>query len=196
MFMGEFDHTIDVKNRVIVPEKFLDVGKALEESVAPVKETFSSMQATLENYSKQAEALQNASEQIQTSLTKFIETSGQTTEKVNESLEKTILATKEIQENNATLNTDHRKMLDDYKTLNESLSSIQSKTKEEVAAYSEEIKNQFSRLFKDYSNQAQEIIQNQNSQLLKFQKSMLKDYNETDERISSILDITISDISN
>ena len=37
----------------------------------------------IENYSKQAEALQNASEKIQNSLTQFIETSEKTTEKVN-----------------------------------------------------------------------------------------------------------------
>ena len=171
-----------------LPEKFLEVGKVLEESVAPVKNTFLLMQTTLENYSKQAESLQNASEQIQLSLTKFIETSGQTTEKVNESLEKTISATKEIQENNTKLNDDHRKLLDDYKNLHENLSSIQEKAKEEVASYSEEIKNQFSQLLTKYSEQSRAILQNQNEQLLESQKSTLDEYKEIDEKIGSILE--------
>ena len=92
-----------------LPEKFQDVGKSLEESVAPVKATFSAMQVTLENYSKQAAALQNTSEQIQQSLTKFIEISGQTTEKVNQSLERTITATQTIQEHNVQLTENHKR---------------------------------------------------------------------------------------
>ena len=171
-----------------LPEKFLAVGKSLEESVAPVKETFGAMQETLENYSKQATALQNASEQIQNTLTKFIETSGETTEKVNASLEQTISTTKEIQGNNAKLNDDHRRMLDDYKILQEALSSIQEKTKEEVASYSSEIKNQFSQLISDYSEQSLEIMQNQTELLLEERKSALSDYQEIDEKIASILE--------
>lgn len=171
-----------------LPQKFLDVGKSLEESIAPVKDTFSAMQATLENYSRQAEALQNASAQIQSSLTTFIETSGQTTEKVNASLERTITATKDIQENNARLNADHQKMLDDYKTLHETLSSIQAKISEEVASYSDEIKGHFSQLLTAYSEQSREILQNQNAQMLEERKAALQEYQEIDGNIASILE--------
>lgn len=170
-----------------LPEKFLAVGKSLEESVAPVKETFTAMQSTLENYAKQAVALQTASEQIQSSLTKFIETSEQTTEKVNQSLERTISATQNIQESNAQLNDDHRKMLEDYKTLHENLSSIQVKINEEIASYGDSIKDHFSQLLADYSEQAREILQEQNAQLLESEKATLADYQKIDENISSIL---------
>ena len=171
-----------------LPQKFLDVGKSLEESVAPVKETFGVMQATLENYSRQAEVLQNASAQIQSSLTKFIETSEQATENVNSSLERTITATKDIQENNARLNADHQKMLDYYKALHETLSSIQAKISEEVASYSDEIKSHFSQLLTAYSEQSREILQNQNAQMLEERKAALQEYQEIDENIASILE--------
>ena len=171
-----------------LPQRFLDVGKSLEESVAPVKETFGVMQATLENYSRQAEVLQNASAQIQSSLTKFIETSEQTTEKVNASLDRTITATKDIQENNARLNADYQKMLDDYKALHETLSSIQAKISEEVASYSDEIKSHFSQLLTAYSEQSREILQNQNAQMLEERRETLKEYQEIDGNIASILE--------
>lgn len=171
----------------ILPQKFFDVGKSLEESIGPIKDTFVAMQATLENYSRQAESLQNASAQIQTSLTKFIETSEQVTEKVNSSLESTIVATKDIQENNARLNDDHKKMLDDYKALYENLTSIQKEIKEEVSAYFNEIKNHFSQLLTAYSEQSREILQSQNAQMIEERKKTLADYEEIDEKIASIL---------
>lgn len=178
-----------------LPQKFFDVGKSLEESIGPIKETFVAMQATLENYSRQAESLQNASAQIQSSLTKFIETSGQVTEKVNSSLESTIVATKDIQENNARLNDDHKKMLDDYKALHENFASIQTKIKEEVSAYSQEIKNHFSQLLTAYSEQSREILQNQNAQMLEERKKTLADYQEIDEKIASILEAVNKNLS-
>ena len=171
-----------------LPQRFLDVGKSLEESVAPVKETFGVMQTTLENYSRQAEALQNASAQIQSSLTKFIETSEQATENVNSSLERTITATKDIQENNARVSADYQKMLDDYKALRETLSSIQAKISEEVASYSDEIKGHFSQLLTAYSEQSREILQNQNAQMLEERKAALQEYQEIDGNIASILE--------
>ena len=178
-----------------LPEKFLTVGKSLEESVAPVKETFSAMQTTLENYSKQAAVLQNASEQIQLSLTKFIETSEQTTEKVNQNLSATITATRDIQENNAKLNDDHRKMLDDYKNLHENLASVQGKIKEEVASYGNEIKNHFSQLLSSYSEQMREVLQAQNEQMLEERKTTLANYQEIDEKIASILETVNKNLS-
>lgn len=178
-----------------LPQKFFDVGKSLEESIGPIKDTFVAMQATLENYSRQAESLQNASAQIQTSLTKFIETSEQVTEKVNSSLESTIVATKDIQENNARLNDDHKKMLDDYKTLYENLTSIQKEIKEEVSVYFNEIKNHFSQLLTAYSEQSREILQSQNAQMIEERKKTLADYEEIDEKIASILETVNKNLS-
>lgn len=178
-----------------LPQKFFDVGKSLEESIGPIKDTFVAMQATLENYSRQAESLQNASAQIQTSLTKFIETSEQVTEKVNSSLESTIVATKDIQENNARLNDDHKKMLDDYKTLYENLTSVQKEIKEEVSVYFNEIKNHFSQLLTAYSEQSREILQSQNAQMIEERKKTLADYEEIDEKIASILETVNKNLS-
>lgn len=179
----------------MLPQKFLDVGKSLEASVAPVKDTFAAMQATLENYSQQAESLQNASAQIQHSLTTFIDTSGETTKKISGSLEQTIAATKEIQENNARLNSDHKNMLEDYKSLHESLSSILTKINEEVMAYSDAVKNHFSQLLASYSEQSREILQNQNAQIIEERKSVLADYQEIDEKIGSILEMVNKNLS-
>lgn len=178
-----------------LPQKFFDVGKSLEESIGPIKDTFVAMQATLENYSRQAESLQNASAQIQTSLTKFIETSEQVTEKVNSSLESTIVATKDIQENNARLNDDHKKMLDDYKALYGNLTSIQKEIKEEVSVYFNEIKNHFSQLLTAYSEQSREILQSQNAQMIEERKKTLADYEEIDEKIASILETVNKNLS-
>lgn len=178
-----------------LPQQFFDVGKSLEESIGPIKDTFVAMQATLENYSRQAESLQNASAQIQTSLTKFIETSEQVTEKVNASLASAIVATKDIQENNARLNDDHKKMLDDYKALYENLTSIQKEIKEEVSAYSDAIKNHFSQLLTAYSEQSREILQSQNAQILEERKKTLADYEEIDEKIASILETVNKNLS-
>lgn len=164
-----------------LPQKFLDVGNSLEASVTPVKDTFTAMQATLENYSRQAESLQNASAQIQHSLTTFIETSDETTKKIGGSLEQTIAATKEIQENNAHLNSDHSKMLEDYKALLNTLSSVQEKIRGEVAAYSDKIKNQLTQMLTACSEQSLRILQTQNAQ-------MLEDYRKLDENIASILE--------
>lgn len=171
-----------------LPEKFQDVGRSLEESVAPVKATFSAMQVTLENYFKQAAALQNASEQIQQSLTKFIDVSGQTTEKVNQSLERTITATQTIQEHNAQLTEDHKKMLSDYTALQETLSSVQSKIKEEISSYSDAIKEHFTELLSAYSEQGREILQKQTAQMMEERKAVLGDYEEIDENIAGILE--------
>ena len=178
-----------------LPEKFLAVGNSLETSIAPVKETFSSMQTTLENYAKQAESLQGASEQIQQTLTKFITTSEEANARISTSLEETINATKEIQENNAKLNDDHKKMLDDYKALHENLSSIQQKTNEEVSSYADAIKTHFTQLLSEYSEQSQEILQGQNAQLLEERKAALEDYQKIDENISSILETVNKNLS-
>ena len=173
----------------VLPEKFLDVGKSLEESVAPVRETFGMMQALLKNYSQQVAAMQQASEQVQNTLVKFIETSEQTTEKVNQNLGQAISTTQNIQESNAKLNEDHRKMLADYKKLYETLSAIQEKIHSEVTLYSDELKTQFLQLLASYSEQTREILKDQNAQLLEERKTTLDDYQKIDENISSILEI-------
>ena len=178
-----------------LPEKFLAVGNSLETSIAPVKETFSSMQTTLENYAKQAESLQGASEQIQQTLTKFITTSEEANVRISTSLEETINATKEIQENNEKLNDDHKKMVDDYKVLHENLSSIQQKTNEEVSSYADAIKTHFTQLLSEYSEQSQEILQEQNAQLLEERKAVLAEYQKIDENISSILETVNKNLS-
>lgn len=178
-----------------LPEKFRDVGTSLEQSVGPVKDTFSAMQATLENYSKQAESLQNASEKIQNTLTQFIETSEKTTEKVNQSLEKTISATQSIQANNANLIKDNKQLLDDYKTLNENLTSVQKKINEELTTYCDSIKEHFTELLKNYAEETKEIIEEQNNQMDEERKSMLSDYQKIDENISSILESVNQNLS-
>ncbi len=178
-----------------LPDKFLAVGKSLEQSIGPVKETFGAMQSTLANYAKQAVALQNASEQIQSSLTKFIETSGETTGKVNEVLAQTIKATKDIQANNVKLNSDHKVMLEDYRELHETLNTAQTKIKDEVASYGKEIKTHFSKLLASYAEQSREIIQNQNMQLLEERKAVMEDYKQIDKNISAILSSVNQNIS-
>ena len=171
-----------------LPEKFKDVGTSLEQSVGPVKDTFSAMQATLENYSKQAESLQNASEKIQNSLTKFIETSEQTTEKVNQSLDKTIATTQSIQATNANLIDNNKKLLEDYNTLNQTLSTVQEKINEEVTSYCAAIKEHFTELLNDYSKETHDILKTQNEQINEERKEILSDYQKIDENISSIME--------
>lgn len=171
-----------------LPDKFKDVGVSLEQSVGPVKDTFSAMQATLENYSKQAEALQNASEKIQNSLTQFIETSEKTTEKVNQSLDKTIATTQSIQATNANLIDNNKKLLEDYNTLNQSLSEVQEKINKELTTYCDSIKEHFTDLLKEYADESKAIIENQNAQLNEERKEMLSDYQKIDENISSIME--------
>lgn len=201
------------KSIEVLPDRFLDVGKSLEESIGPVKETFAAMQSTLENYAVQAKALQGASEQIQQSLTKFIETAGETTGRVNAVLEQTITATKDIQDNNTKLNSDHAKMLEDYKNLHADmdesykkllenykklykwLSDVQIKMKDDVASYGVEIKNHFSQLLTEYSERSREIIQSQNVQLLEERRTVLEDYKQIDESISSIMESINKNIS-
>lgn len=171
-----------------LPDKFKDVGISLEQSVGPVKDTFSAMQATLENYSKQAEALQNASEKIQNSLTQFIETSEKTTEKVNQSLDKTIATTQSIQATNANLIDNNKKLLEDYNTLNQTLTTVQEKINEEVTSYCAAIKKHFTELLNDYSNETHDILKTQNEQINEERKEMLSDYQKIDENISSIME--------
>ena len=171
-----------------LPDKFKDVGVSLEQSVGPVKDTFSAMQATLENYSKQAESLQNASEKIQNSLTQFIETSEKTTEKVNQSLDKTIATTQSIQATNANLIDNNKKLLEDYNTLNQTLTTVQEKINEEVTSYCAAIKKHFTELLNDYSNETHDILKTQNEQINEERKEMLSDYQKIDENISSIME--------
>ena len=178
-----------------LPEKFLEVGKSLEESVAPVKETFSTMQTTLENYATQAQAMQQASEQVQNTLAKFIESSAQANERINNSLEQTINATKEIQETNAKLTEDYKKLVGVHKILYEKLTATQEKINEIVCAYSDEIKNHFSQLLSAYSEQSREILQNQNEQLLEERKATLEDYQKIDTSISVILESVNKNLS-
>ena len=147
----------------VLPEKFLDVGKTLEKSIEPVKETFGTMHETLENYSKQATALQNASEQIQQTLTHFIATSSETTERVNSSLEKTISATKEIQEDNAKFSSqilnEQAKALEDYKSIDENISSILESVNKNIAAYSAVIEKSLVETLEEYNKAAQKVTE-------------------------------------
>ena len=164
-----------------LPQKFLEVEKSLEESILPIKETFSTMQSTLEesilpiketfgtmqstleNYSKQAESLQNASEQIQQTLTKFIENSEQTTLKVNTTLEQTINATKTIQENNAKLNEQisesHKAAMKDYQEIDENIGSILSKVNKNLTEYSKIIETTLVQTLEEYNKTAQKVTE-------------------------------------
>ncbi len=144
-----------------LPQKFLEVEKSLEESILPIKETFGTMQSTLENYSKQAESLQNASEQIQQTLTKFIENSEQTTLKVNTTLERTINATKTIQENNAKLNEQisesHKAAMKDYQEIDENIGSILSEVNKNLTEYSKIIETTLVQTLEEYNKTAQKV---------------------------------------
>ena len=146
-----------------LPEKFLDVGKSLEESVAPVKETFGAMQGTLENYSKQAQSMQQASEQVQNTLTKFMETSEQANSKITESLEQTINATKEIQENSVKLNAqilqDQKSALEDYQKIDENISSILSAVNKNLADYSATVEKSLVETLEEYNKTAQKVTE-------------------------------------
>lgn len=146
-----------------LPQKFLEVEKSLEESILPIKETFGTMQSTLENYSKQAESLQNASEQIQQTLTKFIENSEQTTLKVNTTLEQTITATKTIQENNAKLNEQisesHKIAMKDYQEIDENIGSILSEVNKNLSEYSKTIETTLVQTLEEYNKTAQKVTE-------------------------------------
>ncbi|MBR4322817.1 hypothetical protein [Treponema sp.] len=159
----EVSLTTAVEKIESLPEKFLAVGKSLEESVAPVKDTFSAMQTTLENYSKQADSLRNASEQIQQTLTKFIETSEQTTEKISGTLNETISATKEIQENNSKLNTqiltDQKTVLEDYQKIDENISSILEIVNKNLADYSAIVEKSLVETLEEYNKTAQKVTE-------------------------------------
>ena len=159
----EISLTTAVEKIESLPEKFLAVGKSLEESVAPVKDTFSAMQTTLENYSKQADSLRNASEQIQQTLTKFIETSEQTTEKISSTLNETISATKEIQENNSKLNTqiltDQKTVLEDYQKIDENISSILEIVNKNLADYSDTVEKTLVQTLEEYNKTAQKVTE-------------------------------------
>ena len=159
----EVSLTTAVEKIESLPEKFLAVGKSLEESVAPVKDTFSVMQTTLENYSKQADSLRNASEQIQQTLTKFIETSEQTTEKISSTLNETISATKEIQENNSKLNTqiltDQKTVLEDYQKIDENISSILEIVNKNLTDYSDTVEKTLVQTLEEYNKTAQKVTE-------------------------------------
>lgn len=159
----EVSLTTAVEKIESLPEKFLAVGKSLEESVAPVKDTFSAMQTTLENYSKQADSLRNASEQIQQTLTKFIETSEQTTEKISGTLNETISATKEIQENNSKLNTqiltDQKTVLEDYQKIDENISSILEIVNKNLTDYSDTVEKTLVQTLEEYNKTAQKVTE-------------------------------------
>ena len=146
-----------------LPEKFLAVGNSLETSIAPVKETFSSMQTTLENYAKQAEALQGASEQIQQTLTKFIESSSETTDRVNETLENTIRVTKEIQENTANLQGElletQKNVLEDYQKIDENISSILETVNKNLSDYSTTMEKTLVSTLEEYNKTAQKVTE-------------------------------------
>lgn len=146
-----------------LPQKFLDVEKSLEESILPIKETFGTMQSTLENYSKQAESLQIASEQIQQTLTRFIENSEQTTLKVNTTLEQTISATKTIQENNAKLNEQisesHKIAMKDYQEIDENIGSILSEVNKNLSEYSKTIETTLVQTLEEYNKTAQKVTE-------------------------------------
>lgn len=146
-----------------LPQKFLDVEKSLEESILPIKETFGTMQSTLENYSKQAESLQNASEQIQQTITRFIENSEQTTLKVNTTLEQTISATKTIQENNAKLNEQisesHKIAMKDYQEIDENIGSILSEVNKNLSEYSKTIETTLVQTLEEYNKTAQKVTE-------------------------------------
>lgn len=146
-----------------LPAKFLDVEKSLEKSILPIKETFGTMQSTLENYSKQAEGLQNASEQIQQTLTKFIENSEQTTLKVNTTLEQTINATKAIQENNAKLNEQisesHKATMKDYQEIDENIGSILSEVNKNLTEYSKTIEKTLVQTLEEYNKTARKVTE-------------------------------------
>ena len=146
-----------------LPEKFLEVGKSLEESVAPVKETFSTMQATLENYAAQAQAMQQASERVQSTLSKFIETSEQTNSRITESLEKTISATKEIQENSAKLNSqilsDQKSVLEDYQKIDEKISGILESVNKNLSDYSATVEKTLVQTLEEYNKAAQKVTE-------------------------------------
>lgn len=146
-----------------LPQKFLEVEKSLEESILPIKETFGTMQSTLENYSKQAESLQIASEQIQQTLTRFIENSEQTTLKVNTTLEQTISATKTIQENNAKLNEQisesHKIAMKDYQEIDENIGSILSEVNKNLSEYSKTIETTLVQTLEEYNKTAQKVTE-------------------------------------
>ena len=146
-----------------LPQKFLEVEKSLEESILPIKETFGTMQSTLENYSKQAESLQNASGQIQQTLTKFIENSEQTTLKVNTTLEQTINATKVIQENNEKLNEQisesHKAAMKDYQEIDENIGSILSEVNKNLTEYSKTIEKTLVQTLEEYNKTAQKVTE-------------------------------------
>lgn len=146
-----------------LPEKFKEVGFHLEKSIEPVKETFSTMQATLENYSEQAKSLQNASEQIQETLSTFIEKSEQTTSRVNESLEKAISVTKQIQDNNVKVSqqtiNDYKFMLDEYKEIDERISSILETVNTNITQYSQTMEKTLVQTLEEYNKTAQKVTE-------------------------------------
>lgn len=146
-----------------LPDKFKEVGSSLEKSIAPVKDTFSTMQSTLENYSEQAKALQNASEQIQSSLSTFIDKSEQTTSKVNESLVKAIEVTKQIQDNNSKLSeqiiSDRKVALEEYKEIDENISSILEKVNNNLTQYSQTMEKTLVQTLEEYNKTAQKVTE-------------------------------------
>ncbi|WP_296090088.1 hypothetical protein [uncultured Treponema sp.] len=146
-----------------IKETFGTMQSTLEESILPIKETFGTMQSTLVNYSKQAENLQNASEQIQQTLIKFIENSEQTTLKVNTTLEQTISATKTIQENNAKLNEQisesHKAAMKDYQEIDENIGSILSKVNKNLTEYSKIIETTLVQTLEEYNKTAQKVTE-------------------------------------
>ncbi|MCQ2583418.1 MAG: hypothetical protein MJ160_05890 [Treponema sp.] len=147
----------------LLPEKFKEVGLQLEKSIAPVNKTFSSMQATLENYSEQAKSLQSASEQIQATLSTFIDKSEQTTSRVNDSLEKSIDVTKQIQDNNIKVSqqmmTAHNSMLEEYKEIDERLSSILETVNTNLTQYSQTMEKTLVQTLEEYNKTAQKVTE-------------------------------------
>lgn len=67
-----------------LPKKFKEVGASLEESISPVKETFSQMQSTLQNYAEQAKLMENASSEIGETLKNFSAANEKITQNISE----------------------------------------------------------------------------------------------------------------
>ena len=182
-----------------LPEKFNEVGKALEESIAPVKETFGQMQSTLQNYAEQAKSMESASSAIGETFKSFSEINEKITQNISEIFEKSEAMNKNIIEENQTLTESHKQTLENYKTLSSDISSMLEKLDQNIAEYSSKITENTSQILnatsENFKTTAAEIhkkftadISEENKTLLQQRTQDLESYKQLDENISSALE--------
>lgn len=141
-----------------LPGKFADVGKTLDESTAPVRETFAFMNDTLRQYADQTERMQNSSEKISSAVQTLSESETKIMEEMFSALEKSNELNQSIIWDRQSVLSGYNEILETYRQLDENIAAVLEKLNVNVMRYSETLENTLAGVLEQFKQAAKEMV--------------------------------------